>query len=571
MTTFRGIVIKTDTGYLLDAGGVRVTLEGDNEILKAFDGSLITLTGTQEGTVIHGVVPMAILEATKERTSVPAIIEVVRANQERVMSISGVFGIRPGFAKGSSDDTSPLIVIVTKPGADLSPIPDRIDDIPVDIQQATPQELREGLLPLSMWEGLLPEGAPAIRYTPPDQSEVKLEEMLVRNITCHVGPDSGWGTLKPFLQATNRSLTVAMYEFYAEHIIRVITTLGSETDATLNMILHLSSNDKEIRSELASSWQQRLDFVPAVVSGSQRIFANSYHTKVAVRDSSAFWLSSGNWSPTSQPAITSANDKFLYKRGNREWHVVIEDKPLAEMYEKFILYDMRKAREATLPEAAQVLPDLMIPYDFAEPEAAVIQDYPFVAKTFATNGVAIRVKPLMSPDNYAEEVLNLIESARHSLYLQFSYIREPLTSVFNQIVNSIGRKMEDGLDVRVLVGRNQRADHSDLLLGTRGWKRSMFRQQTSQLHNKGILIDGNIAVVGSNNWSGDGLQFNRDTSLVFFSRAIAQYYTEVFLFDWNYLSKPITSRPEIVPLLAPETGPTPLGMIRLPWQAWYDE
>ena len=99
----------------------------------------------------------------------------------------------------------------------------------------------------------------------------------------------------------------------------------------------------------------------------------------------------------------------------------------------------------------------------------------------------------------------------------------------------------------------------------------MFRRQTSKVHNKGILVDGNIAVVGSNNWSSDGTQYNRDASLVFHSRPIAQYFMEVFLFDWDNLSRSIGGGHEMTPELAPDSGPTPLGMVRIPWQAWFDE
>ena len=96
-----------------------------------------------------------------------------------------------------------------------------------------------------------------------------------------------------------------------------------------------------------------------------------------------------------------------------------------------------------------------------------------------------------------------------------------------------------------------------MLIGRRGWKREQFRVQRSKLHNKGILVDGAIAVVGSNNWSSDGTQFNRDTSLVFFSRPIAQYYTEVFLFDWNNLSRPINSGGGLHPDCPGEWANTP--------------
>jgi phosphatidylserine/phosphatidylglycerophosphate/cardiolipin synthase-like enzyme len=338
------------------------------------------------------------------------------------------------------------------------------------------------------------------------------------------------------------------------------------------MILQVSTNDQGIKDTLEGSWPNRLEFTQASVSGPNRIFNNSYHTKVAVRDSSAFWLSSGNWSPNSQPLIGPGSEQVLYSKGNREWHVIIEDEPLAKIFENFIEYDISQARAVGELEAAPEMPDLLIPQSvLVEAEAAVVQDHPFVAKTFATTGDAVRVKPLMSPDNYAQEILELIQNAERSLYLQFSYIRQPSTETFDEIITAIAGKMAAGLDVRALVSNNQEAEHSDLLIGLRGWERSMFRRQTSKLHNKGILIDGKIAVVGSNNWSSDGTQYNRDASLVFYSRPIAQYFTEVFLFDWDNLSKPITSSPEIAPVLAPESGPTPLGMVRIPWQAWFDE
>src|SRR5678815_414809 len=98
----------------------------------------------------------------------------------------------------------------------------------------------------------------------------------------------------------------------------------------------------------------------------------------------------------------------------------------------------------------------------------------------------------------------------------------------------------------------------------------MFRRETSKMHNKGILVDGKIAAVGSNNWSSDGTQYNRDTTLIFFSRPITKYFTEVFMFDWDNLSTSIGSAQQAMPMIASE-GPTPLGMVRIPWQAWFDE
>ena len=572
---FRGIVHVAESGVSLDANGVEVVLEGDPERFRPLDGLFAAVTGQQEGNVIRNAAPVVQPESAAAEAEGPDVfgpaIAAIRSQLPSLMAIDGVVGVTPGFRTPESDSPENVaIVVVIKPGTSTATIPASIAGIPVTTRDATPLEMMEGVLPLSVWEGVVPEAAPQIGYVSPDPPPA-LAEVRVHNITCHVGPDAGWKTLKPFLEGTTERLTVAMYEFYAKHVIDTITRLGEESDATLNMILQVDKNDKDVETTLRNSWGDRLEFTQASVSGADRIFNNSYHTKVAVRDSSAFWLSSGNWSPTSQPSIKPGSEQVLYSKGNREWHVIIEDEPLAKMYEQFIEYDIKQAREVAAPEAEPAMPDLLIPESAMAPEAVVVQEHPFEAKTFATSGAPVKVKPLMSPDNYAAEVLKLIESATRSLYLQFSYIRQPSTETFDKIISAIARKMKENVEVKVLVGTNQNPDHSTLLITKRGWKRSMFRRQTSKLHNKGILVDGKVAVVGSNNWSSDGTQYNRDTSLVFYSRPIAQYFTEVFMFDWNNLSKPIDSAPETVPELAPESGPTPLGMVRIPWQAWYDE
>lgn len=501
------------------------------------------------------------------------VIETIQNQGDTLRNLAGVLGVRPGFRIENGRVTDePAIIVVTQPRAEIGQIPSELNGISVQTQTATPLEQLEGVIPLDAWTGALPEAAPNIHYTPPDPHDVSLQEEKVHNITCHIGPDSGWITLKPFLEGTKHTLTVAMYEFYAPQILTTVTNLGNNTNLSVDMILQVSANDKDTEAQLQTTWHDRLKFVPALVSGPNKIFANSYHIKVAVRDSSAFWLSSGNWSPHSQPEIPPGSDQVLYSKGNREWHVIIEDETLAQTYEKFIKWDMQEASGAPVPEEAELLPDLFIPESAREPEAVVLQDHPFIAKTFATRGVPVRVKPLLSPDNYADEILNLIQNTKKSLYLQFAYIRQPSINKFDQIISAIAAKMQAGLDVRVLVDHMyQQQAHTDLLLGARGWVRNMFRLQTSTVHNKGIISDGKIAVVGSNNWSSDGTQYNRDSSIILYSRPIAQYFTAVFLFDWNNLAQDITQHQESVAELAPAGEPTPPGMVRVPWNEWFED
>jgi phosphatidylserine/phosphatidylglycerophosphate/cardiolipin synthase-like enzyme len=572
-TTFQGTIRIANGQASLETGGVVVRLEGDLARLQPLHGLFAKVTGEQAGDVIRNATPVQTPEAAAAGGSglqqFEPVIAQVKAQGAALEARSGVLAVRPGFKYSDGGLSAvPAIIVITEPGQAVENLPSELAGIPVERRPATVLELTQGILPLSAWEGIQPEAAPAINYDPP--ANLHLTEHRVHNIKCHIGPDSGWTSLKPFLEGTTTSLTVAMFDFYAEHILETVNRLGEETDATLNLILDVKGPDTPTEAKLADSWGDRLTFTKALVSGPNRIFNNSYHTKIAVRDSTAFWLSSGNWSPHSQPVITAGSEQVLYSKGNREWHVIIEDEPLAQLLEGFIEHDIEQA-QAAAPEAAPQMPDLLIPESWLAPEAAVVQDHPFEPRTFAVTGNSVRVEPLMSPDNYAPRILELINSAEHSLYLQFAYIRQPSKETFNDIIDAIAQKMADEVDVRVIVGPNQEAAHSDLLVGVRGWKRSMFRRQTSKVHNKGILVDGKIAVVGSNNWSTDGTQYNRDASLIFHSRPIAQYFTEVFLFDWDNLTRAIGGGHEMAPELAPEAGPTPLGMVRVPWNSWFDE
>jgi phosphatidylserine/phosphatidylglycerophosphate/cardiolipin synthase-like enzyme len=128
----------------------------------------------------------------------------------------------------------------------------------------------------------------------------------------------------------------------------------------------------------------------------------------------------------------------------------------------------------------------------------------------------IPVQPLMTPDNYGKAILDLIGGAKTSLFMQYSYIRGPKNNdLYRELLKAVASRMHHGVDVRVIVdGRNEADEDVDLVLAL-GWDSSRWRRQISAVHNKGIIVDGCKTVVGSQNWSSDGTQINRDASLIF--------------------------------------------------------
>ena len=81
------------------------------------------------------------------------------------------------------------------------------------------------------------------------------------------------------------------------------------------------------------------------------------------------------------------------------------------------------------------------------------------------------------------------------------------------------------MDVRIIVGSSGAADKIRMLIEP-GFNESVFRTQRN-IHNKGIVVDGETVLVSSANWSGDGVLRNRDAGLIIQDKEIAGYYQNV--------------------------------------------
>ncbi len=55
-------------------------------------------------------------------------------------------------------------------------------------------------------------------------------------------------------------------------------------------------------------------------------------------------------------------------------------------------------------------------------------------------------------------------------------------------------------------------------------------------HTKGLVIDDEIAVLGSQNWTPSGSGPNRDASLVIWNKDANAYFAELFEYDWEQVA-----------------------------------
>jgi phosphatidylserine/phosphatidylglycerophosphate/cardiolipin synthase-like enzyme len=226
----------------------------------------------------------------------------------------------------------------------------------------------------------------------------------------------------------------------------------------------------------------------------------------------------------------------------------------------------------------ETLPDLLLP---VEPELAEergrVELKRFDVKPFAfTDRRKLKVQPLLTPDNFTEHALKLIQSARKSLYFQNQYINLSAAPdpKFAELIDALREKVnDDDLDVKVIVRDlpNTRVMLEALQAG--GFNLARFRVQKA-CHTKGVIVDGKVVLIGSHNWSSQGTTHNRDASLIFFNEQIAGYFQKVFLHDWEGLARKRVSAQRAMPRLA-ERGrgeeALPRGTVRVPWGLVYED
>ncbi|MDX8501802.1 phospholipase D-like domain-containing protein [Mesorhizobium sp. VK4C] len=499
-------------------------------------------------------------------------LAAVRAARALLANREDVVAVKPGyrFENGAITDQR-AVVIAVKRKVDLGalesrgvmPLPSYVNGVRTDITVASTADL----MGLS-----LDDEAPATWHT----SYKKRPDLplLRRNtsttFTLHTGPDASWPVLGPFLAETTKSLVVAMYDFGAINVLNGVLDAVKNKAETISLVLQMGGKvhtgdftDYEAVDKIREEKGSKFSFAPASV-GKGGIFDSAYHIKVAVRDHSAMWLSSGNWQSSNQPDVaplTNPADANALRLYNREWHVVLEDKDLSQLFEAHILRDLEEAKAA--PEAVSGEPLVWVPADLAADEAVAKPRY----FQQVTDTRSIDVQPVLTPDNYIDVVLPFIQSAKSTIYFQNqSFNTKTVGDDYRKLLDALLAQQKAGREVRIIF-RSFGPDDRDTISNAKdyGFDTTKIRKQNN-CHTKGIIVDGEAVLVGSHNWTTAGTGFNRDASLIFYDRDIAKFYQDVFLYDWDRIGPTKIDESLPMPIIvtaANDTTPHP-GYVAVP-------
>ena len=528
-------------------------------------------------------------------TSASDVNSAAAALAQSLASEDGVLSVRPGglLAAGRLTDAVGLVVSVhpDRVGGLGPKVPAKYRGFSVILQPGSIQDQ----LGIAL-DGPETEAVSSIAYndddrTGPEFSFTWLNEEM--DVTAHVGPERSWSVLKDFLAGAETRLVSSIYEFHAGHIASAIRErLDSEVEMKL-VLARQSRNPSngtiaEGDFDRAAEFERWRDKHPNtflnvyVPVGTAGLVANSYHIKVTVRDEDDVWLSSGNWKRASQPRIPDANfndPRKTSSAGNREWHVTLNNGTLAERFRSHILEDFRYCEEELGGTPEAVGGDVLVDVSLTALEALELEGAAErVFEPLVIPRRKIRVKPLLTPDKrgkvFTDAVLDLIESAQRQLVFQNQYIKFANVKKGNLkvLVDALCMKSKTLEDFRIILRSGSDGFLDDMrALQLNGLDVNRCVRRLASTHTKGIVVDGKTVLVGSHNWSSDGVSLNRDASLIFKDRQIAQYFLDVFEVDWKRASELRFEEavPEAAPRLAVGDEPQE-GFVRMTLSEYVD-
>lgn len=128
---------------------------------------------------------------------------------------------------------------------------------------------------------------------------------------------------------------------------------------------------------------------------------------------------------------------------------------------------------------------------------------------------------VVSPTNSRAKILALIRSAKKSLWMQGETISD------HEVLGAIAERQNAGVEVMVQVEENRDLDKL-LAAGIHAKK-----YPGTYLHAKAIVVDGKRAYVGSENFTANSLNNNRELGILLDDPAILEIMSSVMRSDWG--------------------------------------
>ena len=357
------------------------------------------------------------------------------------------------------------------------------------------------------------------------QPKLTFKEYSVTKVQAAVSPDCSYRLLMGALNSAKVSITAYVYNIGAPYILEL---LKQKLAAGVKVRVMVDPNDPSDQKSLEWDHLKSLKGIDLKLSpstGTRRVFTVC-HQKYVVVDGKTVVVESANWAVSSIPVVTKPGE---YKPGNREWLIRVNDSKLAAWFEQLFQldWDIPDKVGLSVGVASQTLSAQLLPLALFVAPAEL-----FDIKS-ATKPVTLL--PLVSPVNYLDEVSKALNKAKNRIYIQQQYI------IAGKGVNDLLRivhKKSTSCQIEIVVSpKFAKAWQSSVdtlrAAGLGQFLRAQNLQHVIHCHNKGLIIDNDVAVVSSTNWSENSILRARETGFLITSQELNAYYASVFDEDWQ--------------------------------------
>ncbi|HBN08357.1 MAG TPA: hypothetical protein DD435_06840 [Cyanobacteria bacterium UBA8530] len=133
---------------------------------------------------------------------------------------------------------------------------------------------------------------------------------------------------------------------------------------------------------------------------------------------------------------------------------------------------------------------------------------------------------VVSPDNSRRKILALIDSAQKDILLQCEFLTDP------SVATHLGARARAGVDVKVMLSSGSSNEKEAKLLREKGVTQLVFTKKLV-MHAKAIVVDKTEAFVGSENFTANSLDNNREMGLLIQDKSVVDALAATAQGDWN--------------------------------------
>ncbi|MCG2717873.1 MAG: phospholipase D-like domain-containing protein, partial [Nanoarchaeota archaeon] len=370
------------------------------------------------------------------------------------------------------------------------------------------------------------------------------------NVTVFSSPDSSYQTIIDELDNATESIFLNVYEFTNPYLSqRLVNASNRGVDVKVFLeggpVGGIGDDEKWITRQLYENGTEvRFMITNDTLDIHDRYSYN--HAKYCIIDNQTVFLTSENWAYTGIPV----NNTF----GNRGWGIVVRNSSIAGYFADVFFEDYNTSRKDSYP------------YTPGDPKYGEPTPGYEIDKTIPTNSYPqnlfpsetiqgdFTVSPVLCPDTSTLEtksIISMINTAKYCVYVEQMSCGENWTwygdhhpNLYLEAAINASRR---GCKVRVLL--DSAYNWSD----TGNWEtvlhlRNISRDEgldleaklidlnylkVDKIHNKGVIVDNNKTLISSINWGYNSVTNNRETGVIVENKKVAEFYTKIFMYDWN--------------------------------------